>query len=101
METKPIKKAVITCPHCGWEYVPSEIFVPGQLIGKPDPSTLVKDALGKILYVEYPQDQEPEQVETYVCDNCEKTFVITPTVSYKTQKEEEVLDFKDPYVSLL
>ena len=49
---------VIRCPHCGGEYTPADIFMPGDLIGKP--KTVIRDALGKIIYQEY--DQKKSQL---------------------------------------
>lgn len=93
------RKAIIKCPHCGWEYSASEIFFPGELVGKPE--TVIRDALGKIIYEDYPEDSEPNQTEHYICDNCEKPFVVSATVTYKARVEEEELDFSNDTVSLL
>ena len=97
-KTSPVHTA-IKCPHCGWEYVPCEIFLPGELTGKTD--NVIKDALGKIIYEDYEEDQEPDQTEHFVCEHCNKSFVIEATTTYKTRKEDEELDFSSPYVSLL
>ena len=40
---------VIKCPHCGYEMIPAEIFYPDSLLGTP--KTIVRDALGKIIYL--------------------------------------------------
>lgn len=90
---------VIKCPHCGAEYVPAEIFMPGDLIGKPD--SVVRDALGKILYADYEEDCEPLATESFICDNCGKPFVVEPVISYKVKKEDEEKDFSTDTVSLL
>lgn len=97
MEQK--KWVVIKCPHCGWEYAPAEIFMPGDLIGKPD--SVVRDALGKVLYIDYPEDEQPLTSEQFVCENCGKPFVVEPTVGYKVKKETEELDFTEDTVSLI
>ena len=52
------KWPVITCPHCGYQYAPAEIFMPGDLIGNPE--QVIRDALGKIIYQEYDEESEPE-----------------------------------------
>ncbi len=93
------KPAYIKCPHCGAEYHPSEIYMPGDLIGKP--SEIIKDPLGKILYVGYEEEEEPALVQHFSCDECGKAFVVEAVVSYKTIKEEEELDFGSKAVSLL
>ena len=89
----------IKCPHCSHEMVPAEIFMPGDLLGRP--TTIIRDAFGKILYLEYEPDCEPVLVEKFFCDNCEKPFLVEPVVSYKVKKESEELDFSQPNVSLL
>lgn len=98
---KPVTatRVVIKCPHCGWEYLPGEIFMPGELIGKPD--TVIRDALGKIIYTDYKEGEEPTLVEHFECEHCGKPFVAEAVISFKVKKEEEELDFSSPYASLL
>ena len=96
---EPKNPNIVKCPHCGWEYHPSEIFYPNAFFGKTD--TLVKDALGKILYVDFKEGDEPIFQESFECENCEKQFVINAVVTYSTGKVSEELDFDNPYVSLL
>ena len=94
------KTSVIKCPHCGAEYLPGEIFMPGSLIGQPD--ELVKDSLGKIIYEDYSTpEREPAMTEQFVCEYCNKPFVVEATVTYKIQKEAPEKDFSTAYVSLL
>lgn len=94
------KTAVIRCPHCGAEYLPGEIYMPGSLIGQPD--ELVKDSLGRILYEDYSTpDKEPDMEERFVCEYCEKPFIIEATVTYKTKEELPEKDFQTQYVSLI
>ena len=40
------KLNVITCPKCGREYMPAEIFIPKNLLGAP--SVIKRNADGKI-----------------------------------------------------
>ena len=96
-----IKKAwtVIKCPHCGAEYVPAEIFMPGDLVGRTD--SVIKDALGKTIYVDYLEDEQPATSETYTCDICGHTFIVEPVIQYKVKKQTEELDFGSDTVSLL
>ena len=94
------KTPVIKCPHCGAEYLPGEIYMPGSLIGQPD--DLVKDAFGKIIYEDYSTpEREPDMVEHFTCEYCEKPFVIEAAVTYKTTEEAPENDFTTTYVSLL
>ena len=93
------KTPIISCPHCKAQYLPGEIYMPGVLIGQPD--DLVKDALGKILYEDYPDGKEPDMLESFICEYCEKPFVVEATVTYKTYEEAPEKDFTTEYVSLL
>ena len=94
------KSAIIKCPHCGAEYLPGEIYTPGSLIGQPD--DIVKDSMGRILYEDYSSaDREPDQTEHFICDYCDKPFIIEATTTYKTKEEAPEDDFSTKYVSLL
>lgn len=94
------KTAVIRCPHCGAEYLPGEIYMPGDLIGQPD--DVVKDAFGRILYEDYStEDKEPHTSEHFICEYCEKPFIIEATITYKAKEEAPENDFTSQYVSLL
>ncbi len=94
------KTAIIRCPHCGAEYLPGEIYLPGSLIGQPD--DIVKDGLGRILYEDYSTEtREPDMLEHFICDYCDKPFIIEATVTYKTREETPEKDFSTQYVSLL
>lgn len=94
------KTSIIHCPHCGAQYLPGEIYMPNSLIGQPD--EVVKDSFGKILYEDYYTEmREPDMVEHFVCEYCEKPFIIEATVTYKTKEEAPENDFSTKYVSLL
>lgn len=92
-------KHIIKCPHCGWEYLPDEIFMPGDHIGKSE--DVVKDALGKILYADFEDGRSPDQRETFVCDGCGKAFVVEAETRYKAKPEAEERDFSSDSASLL
>jgi hypothetical protein len=94
------KSPVIKCPFCGAEYLPGEIYMPGSLIGQPD--EVVKDYAGKIIYEDYYTDtREPNMIESYICDCCDKPFIVEATITYKTRAEAPEKDFSTQYVSLL
>lgn len=96
----PHKTSLIRCPHCGAEYLPGEIFIPGALIGQPD--DVIKDSFGKIIYEDYStEDREPCMIEHFICDYCEKPFVIEALVTYRAREEAPENDFTTKYVSLL
>lgn len=52
MSTTPKQFVAIKCPHCGYEYLPAELFIADDLVGTPESNGVVRDALGKILYVD-------------------------------------------------
>lgn len=74
------KLNVITCPNCGTEYLPEEIFVPVGFFGKPcdiekDSNGKIKDFYGKSL----------DTKEVYTCDCCDTTFKVTAKVAFKSE----------------
>lgn len=81
------------------EYHLSEIFIPEELLGRP--RNIIRDPLGKILYVEYEEDSEPQLKEQFTCDQCERDFTIELTISAKAKPVEEEKDFSEEYVSLI
>lgn len=94
------KSSVIRCPLCGAEYLPGEIYMPGSLIGQPD--EIVKDSFGRILYEDYgTATREPDMIEHFTCEYCEKPFVIEAAITYRTKEEAPENDFSTKYVSLL
>ena len=93
------KTAIIKCPHCGAQYLPCEIYMPGSTLGKSE--DIVKDSLGKILYEDYQEGKEPDMIEHFTCEYCEKPFIVEATVTYKSMAEEPEKDFSTQYVSLL
>lgn len=94
------KKSIISCPHCRAEYLAGEIYMPGAIIGQPP--EIVRDSLGKIVYVDYQkEDNMPNMIESFVCEYCDKPFVVEATVTYKSMQELPENDFSSPYVSLL
>lgn len=93
------KESLIVCPHCGTEYLPEEIFTYSSFLGKP--KNIVKDALGKIIYLEYEEDRKPDFTEHFICDSCNKSFVTEIKLISSTREELEELDFTNPYTSFL
>lgn len=93
------KSVNFKCVHCGAQYLPGEVYMPGALIGQPE--DIVKDSFGKILYEDYPADKEPCMVEHFICDYCDKPFIVEATITYKTMAEAPEADFTTQYVSLL
>lgn len=75
------KLNIIKCPHCGAEYLPSEIFMPDYITGKAD--IVSRDEKGIITYFE--NKIEPDLKETYICDYCNKEFKVTATIKYDSE----------------
>lgn len=81
----------IRCPYCNAEYLPSEIYLPNDFLGKP--KTIEKTDVGKILdFVGHTMDLS----ESYECDICRKTFKIKASVYFNVTKENE-LDFSEDF----
>ena len=93
------KTPIIRCVHCGAQYLPGEIYLPGSFIGRAE--DIVKDSLGKILYEDYQEGKEPDMIEHFICDYCDKPFIVEATVTYKSMAEEPEKDFSQQYVSLI
>ena len=83
----------IICPHCGFQYLPGEIYDPRHFLGQP--KEIVRNNIGEILgYEGIVSDVE----ETYICENCNNelrikakvTFVVEDTTSEKPKNNPEV-----------
>jgi hypothetical protein len=74
--------------------------MPGSIIGQPD--EVIRDSFGKIIYEDYYSDlREPNMTEHFICEYCDKPFVIEATITYKAMEEAPEKDFSTQYVSLL
>ncbi len=83
-------KNIITCPHCGAEYMPAEIYMPNNFFGRPD--MIYRDDNNKILSFD---GSSPDLLETYRCDFCDKKFNVKATLKFDTSSDTEY--FKDDY----
>ena len=66
----------ITCPNCGAEYAPCEIFMPDSFLGKS--KFIEKDIQGKIIF----NDSDMCLDESYTCDKCNAPFKVFAKVSF-------------------
>lgn len=73
--------------------------MPDDLTGRT--KNLVKDPMGKILYVDYKEGEEPMLVQSFECEGCGRTFIVEAKLTVETKPEEEELDFGNEVVSLL
>ena len=89
------KLAVITCPNCGREYLPAEIFVPKSFFGMPD--IIRRDSEGKIIDF---LGSDMDLSENYCCDGCSKPFKVDAIISFNVDKDEKN-DFTAPYTKTM
>lgn len=82
----------IVCPYCGAEYLPSEIFMPQDMLDKS--YIIHKTKEGKI---EAFEGEGADLIATYTCDVCDKTFVVEADIKYTAKKE----DVEEEYVTRL
>jgi DNA-directed RNA polymerase subunit RPC12/RpoP len=78
---KPKQLRVIRCPECGYEYLPAEIYLPDEFLGKPN--NVVRDFLGKIMGYE---GIKMNDTEKYICDNCNTSFEVVSTTNFVSRK---------------
>lgn len=89
------KPAVITCPVCGREYLPAEIYLPKSFLGNP--SEIERNGSGKI-EVFFGQSMDTD--EEFCCEECNTKFKVSANVSFKTFLEDTYA-FPKEYVSPL
>lgn len=85
------KLDVVTCPCCGAEYLPAEIFLPDSFLGKPN--VIDKDSSGKLIYY---NGSNMNLKESYTCDYCNKTFRINAKIQFNTTFNSNA-DFDEEY----
>lgn len=81
------KKTTIRCPYCNTEYLPGEIYVPEDFVGQP--TAIVKDENGDVLGFD---GEDMNTVETYYCDKCGHQFKIDASITFRTEKIEDVFE---------
>ncbi len=87
------KFETISCPHCKYEYLPAEIFIPKSFFGKP--FDIERDIEGRILSYE---GSSIDLFETYTCDKCNHTFRIISKIGFSTE-EDKLENFDEDYSS--
>lgn len=86
---------IITCPNCGAEYLPGEIFLPKVFVGEP--TNIDKDANGKIFSF---TGTNMNTFESYTCDYCGTLFKVRATINI-TSRVDVKHDFSKPYSVVL
>ena len=85
----------ITCPNCGRQYLPAEIYYPNSFFGRPSDI----DRVGNIKIDSYCGNSMNLQ-ESYECDNCYCKFEVTAKISFQTS-ELKKYDMSKAYVTKL
>ena len=88
------EKIVIKCPHCGREYLPCEIYYPDEFLGSA--KNIIRD--GKTII--YFDGENMNLKETYICDECGKTFEVEARINFELKKKEKY-NFDEEYSSSL
>lgn len=81
----------ITCPYCGREYLPAEIYIPKSFMGRP--VDIEKTQEGKIDNFSGPL---MDTTEEYICDGCGETFQVKASISFRTFKKDTDTPFVAP-----
>ena len=87
------KFETIECPHCHYEYLPAEIFIPSAFFGKP--YMIDRDENGKISTYE---GSSVDLFETYTCDKCNHMFRVCAKLGFNTE-EDKLENFDEDYSS--
>ena len=87
------KFETISCPHCDYEYLPSEIYLPKSFFGKP--CLIERDISGKILSYE---GSSIDLFEHYTCDKCNHTFRVIAKIGFSTE-DDKLENFDEEYIS--
>ena len=93
--TTDINRIKITCPRCGAEYLPSELFIPKFVFGKP--TDIERTDTGKLLWCD---GQDMDLQETYKCDYCNKPFEIKAIIKFESYIDDRK-DFTSDYSTSL
>lgn len=71
----------IVCPHCGYEYLPVEVFIPKTVFDIP--YIIYRDDNGSITNAVC---EDKVQTETYQCDKCNNFFKTKISIEYSVKK---------------
>ena len=89
------KDLIITCPHCGRQYLPAEIYYPKQFFGNPHDIDRLND-----ITIESYMGNSMCLDEDYECDNCYKKFRVSAKVQFKVSALSKY-DMSKAYVTKL
>lgn len=89
-------KDVITCPYCGREYLPSEIFIGQYVFNKP--TNIRRNKNRKI--IDY-NGTSVDADEKYICDSCNLKFYVHIDFKFTTKKDTKYSLFNEEYITKL
>ena len=78
------KNIIIKCCNCGAEYLPAEIFLPNDFLGKPN--SIEKDINGRIINF---FGSNMNMFEKYICDYCGERLNIEASVKFYTSVRDK------------
>lgn len=89
------KEPVITCPYCGREYLPAEIYIPSAFFGHPE--DIDRNEFGKLdAYCGTGMDLR----ESFECESCGKVFDIVADIKFRATSNM-ASTFTDTYTAPL
>lgn len=74
---------IITCPNCGAEYLPREIYIPDAFFGK-DPD-IEKDCTTHTII--YDGGKPLGLNESYICDYCNTPFIVKAYIRFNVEED--------------
>ena len=82
----------ITCPKCGKEYLPAEIYYPNSFFGRPQDIARIKGKIDSF------DGKSMDLEETYQCDSCDCNFKVVAKISFKTTEIQkyDMSQYKTP-----
>ena len=81
---KKTNTITISCPNCGRQYLPAEIYIPQEFFGKPNNISRFVDGSIDTFF-----GKAMDLNEWYVCDMCDKKFTVKAKVRFDTVLEDE------------
>ena len=81
---------IITCPHCGCQYLPAEIYLPDSFLGRP--IEIEREAISGVIRDYFGTTMDTE--ESYICDRCNQQFNVHARVQFVTDGIDFSKDYK-------
>ena len=88
-------KHIISCPTCGKEYLPAELFIPSYFMGRL--RFVERDEYNKIVSI---VGENMDLHETFTCDCCNQLFHVNCEITFTTYPDI-VGNFDEDYTTKL